>query len=370
MKIGMKKVTLCLLILLITGCVKPPEKETKISAISVTTAKPAISDIILTTTLQGTILPIREAKISPKMGGKLYKLYVKENSSVKQGDVVALIDPTDAKIRLLQAEAGLSTAKAGLKQAETNLDLVKIEFERAERLKESNSIAQSAFDKASTGYKMACAQIELANTHVAQANVGLIAAKQQLTDTNITSPISGIITSKSANEGEEVRSGDPILTVMDVSTVKVELAVSENLITNIKRESKAEVCLDAYPNKRFTGIIHDIFPTVNPQSRTFSCFFHIDNPQYLIKPGMFCRVTLDLKRHEGVMCVPQGAVFNRGLDNYLYIVEKNHAKLKQVKLGIQDLEKMEITEGLNVTDEVVIRGVGNLQDGVLVQATK
>lgn len=368
MRIEMKKGILCILILLVTGCGKPPEKETKkVEAISVTTAKPAISSIILTTTLQGNILPIREAKISPKMGGKLLEIHVKENTAVRQGDVVANLDPTDARIKLSQAEAGLSTAKAGLKQAETNLELIKIEFERAQRLKESNSIAQSAFDKASMNYKMACAQVELANTQVAQADAGLTAAKQQLTDTNITSPIAGIITSKSVNQGEEVKSGNTILTVMDISTVKVELAVSENLITNIKKGSKAEVSLDAYPNKRFMGIIQDIFPTINPQSRTFSCFLHIPNSEYLIKPGMFCRVTLDLERHKDVMCVPQGVVFNRGLENYLYVVEKNHAVLKQVKLGIADLEKVEITEGLSPEEEVIIRGVENLQDGAMVQ---
>ncbi|MFH1562658.1 MAG: efflux RND transporter periplasmic adaptor subunit [Nitrospirota bacterium] len=366
---NLRWVALSILVLII-GCAKPPEKETKIEAISVVTATPAISDIILTTTLQGTVLPIREAKISPKMGGKLLKIYVKENDPVQQGDVVANLDPTDAQLRLLQAEAGLSTAKAGLKQAETNLELVKIEFERAERLKETNSIAQSAFDKANTGYKMACAQLELANAQVNQAQVAVASARQGLEDTNITAPISGIITSKCLNEGEvisQMNLSSPILTVMDISTVKVELAVSEDLITKIKRGSKAEVYFDAYPNKRFTGIISNIFPTVNSQSRTFSCFLHIPNPQHLIKPGMFCRVTLDLERHEGVLCIPQGAVFNRGLDNYLYVVEKNHARLKQIKLGIQDLEKMEITEGLNQDEEVVIRGVENLQDGVLVR---
>ena len=110
------------------GVWKTTRKGAKIEAISVTTAKPAISSIILTTTLQGTILPIREAKISAKVGGKIMRIFVAENDFVKQGAVIAKIDPTDAGIRLSQAEAGLFTAKAGLKQAETNLELTKIEF--------------------------------------------------------------------------------------------------------------------------------------------------------------------------------------------------------------------------------------------------
>ncbi|MFH1963427.1 MAG: biotin/lipoyl-binding protein [bacterium] len=118
-------------IILIVGCSKPPEKTTRIEAVRVTAAKPFISDIVLSTTLQGTVLPIREAKISAKAGGRIQSIFVQENSSVQQGNVVAKIDPTDAKIRLLQAEAGLVTTKAGLKQAETSLEQAKTEFDRA-----------------------------------------------------------------------------------------------------------------------------------------------------------------------------------------------------------------------------------------------
>ncbi len=372
MRLKMTKGILCLLILSITGCVKLPEKEAKIEAVCVTTAKPAVSSIILTTTLQGTILPVREAKISAKTGGRILSIFVQENSPVKQGDVVAKIDPTDAQIRLSQAEAGLAAAKAGLKQAETNLDLVKMEFERAERLKESNSIAQSAFDKANTGYKMACVQLELTKAQVNQAETNVTSARQGLEDTNITTPISGIITSKCLNKGEvisQMNISAPILTVMDISTVKLEVPASEDLITKIKRNQEVDVFLDAYPKKAWTGIIHDISPIVNPQSRTFTVTIYLENPDNLLKPGMFAQAKLELEKHEQVVCVPQGAVFNRGLDNYLYIVEKNHARLKQVKLGIADLERVEITEGLNTNDEVVIRGVESLQDGSRVDVT-
>jgi len=359
--------------LIISGCGKQPEKEVKIEAISVTTARPFISSITLTTTLQGTILPVREAKISPKIGGKVLKIYVKENDPVRQGEVVAKLDPTDAQIRFEQAEAGLATAKAGLKQTETNLELAKIEYERAQRLKESNSIAQSAYDKANTGYKMACAQLELANAQVNQAEAALTSARQGLEDTNITTPISGLIASKQVNEGEvisQMNLSAPILLVMDISLVKLEVAVSEDLITKIKKHQQVKVAFDAYPDKRFTGIISDISSTINPQSRTFKVTINIRNPHHLFKPGMFARVVIDIEKHQNVLCVPQGAVFNRGLDNYLYVVEANKAKLKQVKLGLQDLEKVEITEGLTTDDEVVIRGVENLQDGSMVRVTK
>ncbi|MFH1450181.1 MAG: efflux RND transporter periplasmic adaptor subunit [bacterium] len=356
-------------LILIVGCAKPQDMETKIEAISVTTAKPAISEIILTTTLQGTILPIREAKISAKVGGKILRIFAAENDFVQQGAVVAKLDPTDAQIRLLQAEAGLNTAKAGLKQAKTNFELAKIEFERAQKLKETDSIAQAAFDKASTGYKMASSQVELANAQVNQAETAIISAKQGLGDTNITAPISGIITSKYLNEGE-MTSQSPILAIMDISTIKLEVATSSNLITKIKRDQSVQVWLGAYPDKRWTGIIYCLSPTINPQSRTFETTIYLKNPQGLLKPGMFARCRLEVEKHSNVLCLPQGAVFNRGLDNYLYVIEANKAKLKQVKLGIQDLEKVEIIEGLNMADEVVIRGVENLQDGSLVKVTK
>lgn len=373
MKVGIKNGILCLLILSATGCAKPQDMETKIEAISVTVAKPSISDIVLTTILQGTIMPIEEAKISSKMGGRLSQLLVKEDSYVKKGQIVAKLDPTDINIGFSQAEAALTTVKAGLEQARINHENAKIEFERAERLKAANSIAQHAFDKASTGYKMANAQLEVANAQVHQAEIARTFASQQLKDTNITSPISGIIVSKNMNEGEMITQMNvsvPILTVMNISMVKLEVAASEDLITKIKKCQQVKVTLDAYPDKGFTGTIRDISPTINPQSRTFKATIYIENPAYLIKPGMFARVRLELERHSDALCVPQGAAFNRGLDNYLYVVEEGKAKLKQVKIGIQDLEKVEITAGLDHNEEVVIRGVENLQDGVMVKVTR
>ncbi|MEW6482618.1 MAG: efflux RND transporter periplasmic adaptor subunit [bacterium] len=342
----------------------------KIEAVSVTAAKPFISDIVLTTTFQGTIKPIKEAKISPKIGGMLLQILAKENDYVKAGQVVAKLDATDAQIGLSQAEAALTTANAGLHQAEANFDHAKIEFERAERLNATNSIAKAAFDKAVTAYKMASAQLELAKAQVNQAEIGLSSAKQHLKDTHITSPIFGIITSKIANEGERIRGMEPILEVMDISTVKLEVAASEDLITKIKQDQKVKVSLEAYPDTKFTGIIREISPIINPQSRTFNVTIYIRNAHHRIKPGMFARVKIELEKHQNVLCVPQGAVFNRGLDNYLYVIEENRARLKQVKLGIQDLEKVEITAGLAKNQEVVIRGVETLQDGAIVRVTR
>ncbi len=356
------------LLILIIGCGKQPKNDVKIEAVSVVTAKPFISDIVFSTTLLGTILPIKEADISPKMGGELVEILVKENTYVKKDQIVAKLDPTDAKLVLAQAEAGLKTAQAGLLQAEANYNNAKVEFERAKRLKETDAIADKAFDKAKTGFELASAQLEVAKAQVSQAEVGLATSKQQLEDTNITSPVDGIIASKIANEGERIRGMATILKVMNIAVVKLEVSASEDLITKIKKYKEVKVKLDAYPDKSFTGTINDISPTIDPLSRTFKVTIHIRNPHYILKPGMFARVVLELEKHKEVICIPQGAVFNRGLDNYIYIVEGNKAKLKQVKLGLQDLEKVEIVEGLLENEEVVIRGVENLQDGVLVKA--
>lgn len=366
----MKNYGLLFIVVLIVGCAKSPAKEIKIETVSVVTSRPFISDIVLTTTLQGTIMPIKEAEISPKMGGRLEKLLVDENDYIQAGQLVASIDSTDAALGVSQAEAGLEIARTSQHQAEINYENAKREFERAESLKLSNTIAQQSYDKITTGYKMASAQIEVAKANINQAEVSLSIAKQHLQDTKITSPIKGIITHKMVNEGERIQGMNAILKVMDISTVKLEIAVSESLMTKIKKHQQVEIKVDAYPDEKFTGIIHNISSIINPQSRTFNVTIYLNNPKYLLKPGMFARVQLELEKHLNVLCIPHGAVFNRGLENYLYVVEKNHARLKQVKLGISDLEKVEITEGLAHNEEVVIRGVENLQDGAIVQVVR
>lgn len=371
-KMWQSKILACGLVFILVltpGCTKPPANNVQIGAVNVVTAMPSISDISLTTTFAGTILPIKEAEISPKIGGTLLQLLVDENDYVTRGQVVASLDPTDEELALSQAQAGLQMAQASLHQAEINYENARIEFERTEKLKASNAIAQQLVDKTTTGYKMASAQVEAAKAHLNQAEVSVSSAKQLLQETKITAPINGIITQKMANQGERIKGMVPLFKVMDISTVKLEIAISQDLITKIKKHQRVKTSVDAYPDKEFIGVIHDVSPTINPQSRTAKVTICLDNPRYLLKPGMFSRVELELEKHPDALCLPHGAVFNRGLENHLYVVEKDRVRLKQVKLGIQDMEKVEIKEGLTPDEQVVIRGVENLQDGVKVKVT-
>ena len=352
---------------------------------------------------------MEESKISSKVPGKVTNIYVKEGDFVSTGQIILTLDRTDLNTQFKQAQAGVLVAEAGLakvlagsrienieqaksalNQAKANLVNAKSNLDRMEELYEQQVITKQALEGNQTQYKVAKEtyktaeqqlkmlttgatkeDINISRAQVRQARTAMDTAKQQLNNTTITSPFSGVIAQKLVNYGEVINPSAPLFILVQMGTVKVRVDISETLIRYFSTGKNAKIKLDAYPDLNFEGTVRNISPVINQQSRTFWVDVFINNPKHLIKPGMFARLTFDIETHPNVLTAPLETVFNKGEDKYVYIIKNNIANLSpKLKIGITTNNEIEILEGVKTGDELVTRGIQNLVDKAKVRVIR
>lgn len=204
---------------------------------------------------------------------------------------------------------------------------------------------------------------------------------------SIKSPIDGMVIKKFLDEGSQVEPSVspmmrvPVVMVADIDRVKVLVNVSEKYLGRLKENTEAEVKVDAYPDEVFFGKITRIAPLVDLATRTSEVEIKIPNKEYRLKPGMFTRVKLTLEKKENAIIVPIKAVLSENNCKYVFIVcpvrketsngvNGSIAHKKKVKTGIYQKDFVEIIEGLNAGEDVIIEGNYGLKDGanVLMEA--
>ena len=208
---------------------------------------------------------------------------------------------------------------------------------------------------------------------------------------SIKSPINGIVIKKFLDEGSQVEPSVspmmrvPVIMVANIDTVKVLANVSEKYLGRLhvrvlstgrplglqaKEKAEAKIKVDAYPDEVFLGKITRIAPMVDLATRTSEVEIRIPNQEHKLKPGMFARVNIILEKKENAFIVPIKAVLNENNRKFVFIVDGSIARKKKVKTGIYQKDSVEIIEGLNVSEDVIIEGNYGLKDGanVLIEA--
>ena len=313
----------------------------------------------------GKIQPEKEIKISPYISGEVVKLLVKEGDEVKQGQLLAEIDPElykssyEQSVAMLNGQkAGLATSKANLAQVKAQYTNAKISFERNDKLFKQQAISASDFDASKANYESAVAQVEAAeqNVEAAKFNVSsseasLKQAKENLTRTSIYAPANGTVSKLNVEVGERVTgasqfsSGTEIMRLANLNSMEVNVSVNENDIVRVKLNDTSLIEVDAYLNRKFKGIVTEIANTANTtgnsadQVTNFNVKIRIlqDSYQDLMnpdkpnispfRPGMSATVEIQTKNVTDVMTVPIQAVTTRE-DT---AIMKNLAAKKDVK---------------------------------------
>ena len=186
---------------------------------------------------------------------------------------------------------------------------------------------------------------------------------------SIKSPLNGVVLKKFLDEGSQVEPSVnpmmrvPVIMVANIDTVKVLVNVSEKYLGRLKESAEAEVKVDAYPDEVFLGKITRIAPLVDLATRTAEAEIEISNEEHRLKPGMFARVNLILEKKENTLVVPIKAVLNENNCKYVFIINGSIAHKKKVKTGIYQKDSVEIIEGLNEGEDVIIEGNYGLKDG-------
>jgi len=370
-------------------------------------------EIVEVITANGKIQPETEVAISPDVSGEIVDLVVKEGDEVEKGQYLLKIKPEAYQMARNRAEASLNNAKARLKQAESRLELAGLDYKRSKKLYEDQAISESEFETSHTNYNTALAEKEAAEFSVQSAEATLDEADESLTKTSIYAPMEGTVSSLSVELGERVvgtsmMSGTEMLRIADLSRVEVEMEMNENDIVRVSNRDTSYIEVDAYPDTRFKGVVSEIPVSANTMGVTTDQVTNFmvkilllpesyedkiseSNP-YPLRPGMSATADIQTDSRSDIYSIPIQAVTTR-LDTTGTAAEKNEQRvdqlssdgsvssevipsddrsasdepivvvftvlegrawMKKVKTGIQDNNYIEITEGLEADEEIIV----------------
>ncbi len=319
------------------------------AVMEVFTEKVTKRNITESVSASGKIKPEVEIKISPFISGEVVKLMVKEGDEVKQGQLLADIDPEIYKSSFEQSLAMLNGQKAGLANAKANLSQVKaqynntrITFDRNDKLFKQQTISAADFDAAKAAFDVAKAQVEAAeqNVEAAKFNVSsseaaLKQSKENLSRTSIYAPNSGTISKLSVEVGERVTgasqfsSGTEIMRIANLNNMEVNVDVNENDIVRVKLGDTALIEVDAYLNRKFKGLVTQIANSANTtgvsadQVTNFNVKIRILQSSYQdlmkadkpnispFRPGMSATVEIQTKSAINILTIPIQSVTTR-----------------------------------------------------------
>lgn len=283
---------------------------------------------------------------------------VEEGLVVKKGQQLAVIDHDVYLAQVAAAEAGVKTSEVELADAER-------EKNRIVALYEGGSATEQSRDKAVTAAELAKARLSLAESNLELAQINL-------RESTIISPIDGIVTIKHIDAGNLIRAGDRIATVADMKTVKVVVAVAEKYGADIAVGTPAKIKVDAFGERVFTTRVYSIYPALDAETHMMQVEIRLKNDELLLKPGTFARATLITERKDDVVIIPRDVVLGGRIDDkpYVYVVEDEIGRKRFVKLGINQADKCEITEGLKAGERLVVNGMNYLTDGISVEIVR
>ena len=274
--------------------------------------------------------------IAPQSPVRIAKLFAEVGDHVKEGQVLVKMDETN------------------LQQAKIQLDNQEIEFNRIDELYKVGGASKSAWDAQKT-----------------QLDVSRASYKNLQENTQLLSPISGIITARNYDSGDMYSGGEPIYTVEQIRPVKLFVNVSESYFTDVKKGNEVDIKLDVYGDEVFKGKVSLVYPTIDASTRTFPVEIKIVNTDERVRPGMFARATMNFGTLNHVVAPDQAIVKQSGSgDRYIYVYKNGKVSYQKVELGRRMGNKYEIVSGVENGDHVVITGQNRLTNGMEVEIEK
>jgi HlyD family secretion protein len=262
-------------------------------------------DLDISADASGQIEPLRVVEVKSRVGGELLKIDVETGQEMKEGELIALVDPRDVRNALDQAKADLELASA-------RVATTSAQRRRAENLAKDGVISAQDLEAAQLQETDAKAQLVKAKTN-------LELAQEKMGDVDIRSPISGMVIEKDVEQGQIIASasgnvsgGTTLVKMADLSTVQARALVDETDIGRVQPRQPAAVTVEAYPGHAFHGTVTKIEPqaVVDQNVTMFPVLIELANPERLLKPGMNAEVSISIAHRANVLTVPNEAVAN------------------------------------------------------------
>jgi membrane fusion protein, multidrug efflux system len=329
-------------ILLIVSCTQTGQdsmESGKLERIEpVRTLKLDFQTIARTVDYTSTLQALEEIHLAPSSPGRIEQIFAEVGTRVRKDDILVQMD----RIQLHQAEIQLRT--------------LEIDYKRFDTLKKAGSIAQQQYDQLES-------QLEIARNNV----------NFYRENTSLRAPFSGVVSGKYFEPGEMfLGSPNPqigkaaIVSLVIIDRLKILVPVSERFFPHIQVDQEALIVSDIYPDRVFTGRVFRIHPTIDRTSRTFNVEISLDNTEGILRPGMFCRVRLDIDVVQA-MLVPAIAVLKLQGSNERYLFSERDGRARRISviIGNRYDDQVEVISGeLQQGDHVIVSGQARLLDGM------
>ncbi len=349
--------------------------------VKVTVSDVVRGDLTSTVTAPGIVRPLTEVQISSSINGIVQQIMVKEGQEVKKGELLLQIDPSEFRAQVRRAQAGLEVAQANLEQARS-------QWKRAEQLYKSKLISEQEYESARTNHL-------LSQAHLKESKANLEQTLEQLQKTRITSPMKGTVIQINIEPGENVitgirdNPGTKLMVIADLSRMEVESQIDESDIAKVSMGQKAVVEVEALPEKRYNGLVHEVGYAAEDQgieqdaTVNYNISILIEDTISELKPGMTATSQIITAQLQNVVMVPIQSVvvrpvdqlsseFRNGNGNFglkgkdqtesVFVVKDGVATLVPVITGVAGEEYIQIKSGLQLGQQVITGPFNSLRE--------
>jgi RND family efflux transporter MFP subunit len=330
----------------------------------------------------GYVVAQRKAAVASKVTGQLVSLYVEEGSRVKKGEVIARLENNDVTAARDQAKANLNAARYNLEQAKAELHDATLSFNRNKDLIEHGYISQAESDASEARYKKANAAVEAAEAAVKANTAALQGANVAIEYTLIRAPFDAVVLTKNADIGDIVtpigaaaNAKAAVVTVADMSSLQVEVDVSESNIHQVKVGQPCEIQLDALPDSRFRGMVHMIVPTADRTKATVLVKIRFIDKDNRILPEMSAKASFlsrEVKSGEEKprTAINPAAVITHDGKQFVFLIKENRVIKTPITTGAKLGDMIEVLSGVKAGDRVVLKPLNKMRVGLRIKVAE
>lgn len=302
---------------------------------------PETMDIFASYKIASTIAADSEAAVLARVAGQVVEILVEEGDHVSKGQVLARLDGDRLRLEMLQARA--------------NLEQMSRKYDRQKELQEQGLVSAASYDGLKYGLDALQAIYEL--------------QKLNYNYTLIRATISGVISARNIKTGTNMKVSEVAFVVSNTSRLVAYLNIPQTELSKFSPGHEATIRVDSMPETDFQGVVARISPTIDTRSGTFRATVYIDNEPGDLAPGMFGRFTISYERHADALVVPTAAVIREDNESVVYVVSDGTAVRRRIETGIESGGMIEILDGLEGNEEIVVTGLAGLRDGSRVVAS-
>lgn len=351
----------------------PRQGNAQVVGIPVEVASISTLDLTDEGAFTGSMFPIAQFTVAPKVAGRLKRLFVDVGDTVKSGQPIAELDDEEYVQAVAQAEAETAIARANVADGQAQLDIARRDLERvkAMRLQKVSSqaeveVAQAQYDSRLARHEVNKAQVTLKESQVKGAKIRLAYTRVDAVWANSTT--TRFVGERFTAEGAMLSANAPIVSVYELEPLIAVLDVVERDFFKIRIGQEAQVSVAALPGKKFPGKVIRIAPVLNAATRQARVEVEVPNPDFVLKPGMFVTVNLQFATHRGTQAVPITALTNRKSADGIFLIASDSriAQFTPIEKGISQGDMVEIASPTTITGMVVTLGHHLLEDGATV----